>query len=96
VSERRARPTDVLLYVVDRMRLPTTTTIWAQRWRWIVSVLLRARVSATPPLPGELLPTKCFGRLGDPEQLALEGLVAGHGGASQAPPRDHADDDPAP
>jgi hypothetical protein len=84
------------------MRVPTTTTIWARRWRRLVSRLLRARGSATPPgrptppVRGELVPTKCFGPLGDAQQLALEGLLAGHGGSPQAPPLDHADDDPGP
>jgi hypothetical protein len=87
---------DVLLYVVEKMRLPTTNGIWVRRWRWLVARLLRGRGSTTLPLPGELLPTRCFGPLADAQQLALEGLAAGGSGPTPPPAQAASDDAPAP
>ncbi|HWF24813.1 MAG TPA: hypothetical protein VG275_05170 [Solirubrobacteraceae bacterium] len=70
--------------------------IWARRWRWLVARLLRARGEATPPRPGELLATRCFGPIADAQQLALEGLAAGGGGPTPPPARGAPDDAPAP
>jgi hypothetical protein len=70
--------------------------ISVRRWRRLVARLLRARGTTTLPLPGELLPTRCFGPLADAQQLVLEGLAAGGSGPTPPPRRAAPDDAPAP
>jgi hypothetical protein len=91
---RRRR--DVLLYVVDKHAAANMNGIWVRRWRWLVARLLRARGNTTLPLPGELLPTRCFGPLADAQQLALEGLAGRDTGPTPPPARGAPDDAPAP
>jgi hypothetical protein len=66
---------------------------WARRWRRLLSPATRRRGEQGPAPQSELVPTICFGLLGDPEQLSLEGLVADHRASVPEAPRTAADDD---
>jgi hypothetical protein len=68
----------------------------SERWRRVMSRVLRARAGTGLPHPGEFLPTRCFGPLDDPAQLALESFAARRPHPSQAPPHEPPDDDCAP
>jgi hypothetical protein len=63
----------------------------SERWRHVMSRVLRARAGAGLPPAGEFLPTRCFGSLDDPAQLALEGFISRHPHPGQAPPREPPD-----
>jgi hypothetical protein len=49
----------------------------AGQWRRLVSYVRRPRSAPGPESPSELLPTRCFGPVGDAEREARLGDVAG-------------------
>jgi hypothetical protein len=59
------------------MRLMANTKTCAERAHQLIAELWRWRADAESTSPGELGSTKCFGPLGEHEQLALEGFTAG-------------------
>jgi hypothetical protein len=67
---------------------------WARRLRRLLSPATRRHGEAGSAPQSELVPTICFGLLGEPEQLSLEGLVADHRASVPEAPRAAADDDP--
>jgi hypothetical protein len=66
---------------------------WARRWRRLLSPTTRRYGEPGSGPQSELTPTICFGLLGEPEQLSLEGLVADHRYPFPETPRTAADDD---
>jgi hypothetical protein len=66
---------------------------WARRWRRLLSAATRRRAEPGSAPQSEFVPTICFGLLGEPEQLSLEGLVADHRYPFPETPRTAADDD---
>lgn len=44
---------------------------------WLEASTRARHLGDTAPSPGELIANDCFGRVGEPERLALEGLIAG-------------------
>jgi hypothetical protein len=67
---------------------------WARRWRRLLSPATRRHGETNSGLQSELIPTICFGLLGEPEQLSLKELVADHRAPISEAPRAGTDDDP--
>jgi hypothetical protein len=68
--------------------------VWARRWRRLLSPATRRRGEPGSGPQSELIPTICFGVLGEPEQRSLKELVADHGAPVPEASRPPTDDDP--
>jgi len=61
---------------------------WRQAWH------LARRLGDSAPSPGELVVNDCFGRVANPERLALEGLIARERCPARPAAADPSDQDP--
>jgi len=69
-------------------KLYPTWPPWRQAWH------LAHRLGDGAPSPGQLVANDCFGRVADPERLALEGLIARERCPAEPAAADPSDQDP--
>jgi hypothetical protein len=70
------------------MRLMVIKNTHARLWRRLISRLLGRRADPVSVIARDLLPTVCFGALGERDHLALEGFTAARRPPAQGAPHE--------